>query len=198
LKSKTCRILVQNFVALNSETIVIEKIAVFLDRDGVIIKEDNFLIDYGKVRFLDRAVEAIGNIPRDYLKIVISNQSGIARGYFTWKQAEDFNAKLLTDLATQNSPLDAIYFCPHGPEDDCDCRKPKSGLFDLARLEHNIDYSQSWMIGDKSSDILAGKNIGAKTILVLTGYAGREPGAIDIQADYTAADLFEAVEIIKQ
>jgi D-glycero-D-manno-heptose 1,7-bisphosphate phosphatase len=183
---------------LSSEKILTEKMAVFLDRDGVIIKEDNFLIDYGKVRFLDRAVDAIGNIPKEYLKVVISNQSGIARGYFTWQQVEEFNIKLLADLAAKNSPLDAIYFCPHGPDDDCDCRKPKSGLFDLARLEHNINFSQSWMIGDKSSDIMAGKNIGAKTILVLTGYAGREPGAFDIQADYTAADLFEAVEIIKQ
>jgi D-glycero-D-manno-heptose 1,7-bisphosphate phosphatase len=177
---------------------VIEKAAVFLDRDGVILREDNFLIDYNKVHFLDRAVEALGNIPKNYLKIIVSNQSGIARGYFTWQQVEEFNAKLRTDLATQSALIDGIYFCPHGPDDDCDCRKPKSGLFDLARLEHNIDCSQSWMIGDKSSDILAGKNIGAKTILVLTGYAGKEPGAIKIQADYTAADLFEAVEIIKR
>lgn len=170
----------------------------FLDRDGVIIEEDNFLIDYSKVRFFDRALEAIRNIPQPYLRIIVSNQSGIARGYFGREQVDEFNAELMSDLAACQAPLDDIYYCPHGPEDDCDCRKPKSGLFDLARLEHNIDCSKSWMIGDKSSDIQAGKNIGAKTILVLTGYAGKEPGAIDIQADYVAADLYEAVEIIKK
>lgn len=177
---------------------MIEKPAVFLDRDGVIIEEDNFLIDYSKVRFFDRAIDAIRRIPEPFLKIIISNQSGIARGYFTHEQVEEFNAKLKADLAANQSPLDEIYFCPHGPEDDCDCRKPKTGLFDLARLEYNIDFSSSWMVGDKSSDIQAGKNIGARTILVLTGYAGREPGALKIEADFTAADLYEAVEIIKK
>lgn len=177
---------------------MVKKTAVFLDRDGVIIEEEHFLIDYSKVRFLNRAIDAIRNIPESFLKIIISNQSGIARGYFTHEQVEKFNAKLKADLAANQSPLDEIYFCPHGPDDDCDCRKPKTGLFDLARLEHGIDFSGSWMIGDKSSDIQAGKNIGARTILVLTGYAGKEPGALTIQADYTAADLYEAVEIIKK
>jgi histidinol-phosphate phosphatase family protein len=172
--------------------------AVFLDRDGVIIEEDNFLIDFNKARFIPRSIDALGNIPKNYLKIIVSNQSGIARGYFTQQQVETLNANLLADLSGKNSPMDAIYYCPHGPDDNCDCRKPGSALFERARQRFNLDFAQSWMIGDKSSDVEAGKNIGAKTILVLTGYAGKEPGAVDIQADFTAIDLFEAVEIIKQ
>ncbi|NLI15869.1 MAG: HAD family hydrolase [candidate division Zixibacteria bacterium] len=177
---------------------MLKRAAVFLDRDGVIIEEDEFLIDYSKARFIERSIDAIRNIPETFLRIIVSNQSGIARGYFTYEQVEDFNSKLKADLAANHSPIDEIYFCPHGPNDGCDCRKPKSGLFDLARLEYDIDYSRSWVIGDKSSDIQAGKNIGAKTILVLTGYAGKEPGALAITADYTAEDLYEAVEIIKK
>jgi histidinol-phosphate phosphatase family protein len=173
-------------------------IAIFLDRDGVIIEENNFLIDYSKVKFLAHAVEAICNIPGDFRKVIISNQSGVARGYFTVEQVNDFNARLLADLRNQKAIIDAIFFCPHGPDDNCECRKPGAGLFEKAQKQLNINFAKSWVIGDKSSDIQAGKNIGARTILVLTGYAGREPGAVDITADYTARDLFEAVEIIGQ
>jgi len=137
-------------------------------------------------------------IPAIYKKVVVSNQSGAARGYFGVNDVEKFNAAMLADLSGRGINLDAIYYCPHGPDDGCDCRKPEIGQFKMAQERFKIDFSRSWMIGDKSSDIMAGKNIGAKTILVMTGYSGKEPGAVSIEPDYTANDLFEAVEIIRR
>jgi histidinol-phosphate phosphatase family protein len=170
--------------------------AVFLDRDGVIIVEKNFLADFSKVEYIPRSIDALKALSSKYRKIIVSNQSGIARGYFTVDQVDEFNRALTTNLEKRGTEIDAFYFCPHGPEDNCDCRKPNIGLFEKAQERFNINFKQSWMIGDKSSDIQAGKNIDAKTILVLTGYAGNEPGAISVKPDFTANDLFEAVEII--
>jgi len=171
--------------------------AIFIDRDGVILVEKNFISDISQLEYIPKAVEALKLVPSEYLKIIISNQSGIGRGYFTADQVDKFNAELIVDLKKKGVLIDKIYYCPHSPDDNCNCRKPKTGLFDLARREFNIDYAKSWMIGDKSSDIQAGRNIGASTIQVLTGYAGEESGAMKVEADFVARNLFEAVEIIK-
>ena len=175
-----------------------ENRAVFLDRDGVIIKEKEFVIDIDRLEFIPRSIDALRRLPAEFLKIIISNQSGVGRGYFNLEQVESFNSALIELLKKKGVLIDKIYYCPHRPEDNCECRKPASGLFNRADRQFGIDFSRSWVIGDKSTDILAGKNIGAKTILVRTGYAGREPGAQEAEADYTAGDLFEAVEIIRK
>jgi len=171
--------------------------AIFLDRDGVIINDKDFIIDIVDMEFTHRAVEALKYIPSDYKKIVISNQSGVGRGLFTSAQVDDFNQVLLARLKINGVFIDEIYYCPHKPEDNCTCRKPNTGLFEMAQRQFKIDFTKSWMIGDKSSDIQAGKNIGASTIQVLTGYAGKEPGAQVIKPDYYADDLYQAVEIIR-
>jgi len=171
--------------------------AVFLDRDGVILVEKNFAIDIEEMEFLPGAIDGLKNVPPDYLKIIISNQSGIGRGYFKVEQVEQFNDALLEELKKNSVLIDKIYYCPHSPDDNCQCRKPKTGLFEKARQEYGIEFGQSWVIGDKSSDIQAGKNIGALTIQVLTGYAGREPGADMMKPDYIADDLYQAVEIVR-
>lgn len=171
--------------------------AVFLDRDGVITVEKDFVIDIDDLEFMPGAIDALTRIPADYLKIIVSNQSGIGRGYFTVDQVEDFNKVLLDELKKKSVLIDKIYYCPHSPEDKCDCRKPGIELFERAKRQFGIDFSKSWMVGDKSSDIQSGKNIGALTIQVLTGYAGNEPGAASIKPDYFADDLYKAVEIIR-
>ncbi len=170
--------------------------AVFMDRDGVIIKEKHFQHDCTRIEYIPGALEALSLLPDQLLKIIVSNQSGVGRGYFSIRQAAEFDRCLLDDLARKGIKIDDSLFCPHRPEDNCSCRKPNTRLFLLAQQRHSIDFEQSWMIGDKSSDIQAGKNIGAKTILVLTGYAGKEPGALDVKPDYIAGDLKEAVEIL--
>jgi len=175
-----------------------QKKAVFLDRDGVIIVEKDFISDISQLEYIPKAIEALKLIPSEYLKIIVSNQSGIGRGYFAADQVDKFNTGLIIDLKKKGVFIDKIYYCPHSPDNNCECRKPKTGLFDLARRQFNIDYAKSWMIGDKSSDIQAGKNIGATTIQVLTGYAGEEKNALEVVADYIVSDLYEAVEIIRK
>jgi len=172
--------------------------AVFLDRDGVIISEKDFIINPEQFEFIPGSLEALKRIPPDCLKIIISNQSGVGRGFFRAEQVEAFNRFLLAEIKKKGASIDEIYYCPHTREDDCECRKPKTLLFESAKRQYNIDYAKSWMIGDKSSDIQAGKNIGAMTILVLTGYGGKEHGNSDVVADYTVNNLYEAVEIIRE
>ena len=171
---------------------------IYLDRDGVILIDRGYSCDIDRLEFIPRAVEALRNVPDDYLLIVVSNQSGIARGYFSAAEADKFNEVMCSELKKKGVIINEIYYCPHSPDDKCDCRKPKIGLFEMAKARFNIDFAQSWMIGDKSSDILAGKNIGVSTIQVLTGYAGNEPGAVEVSADHVVRDLYEAVEIIRK
>jgi histidinol-phosphate phosphatase family protein len=106
-----------------------------------------------------------------FLLIIITNQSGIARGFFTQSEMEQVHARLRDDLAKAGLSLAAIYHCPHGPDDGCDCRKPQTGLLLQAAKEHGLDLSQSWMVGDKCSDIQAGERSGMRTVLVYSGAA---------------------------
>ena len=170
--------------------------AVFLDRDGVIIKEKNFLIDPEEIDFYPGSIEALKKIDNIFAKVIVSNQSGIARGYFTEKDLKIFNLNLEKMMAEFFIRIDGWYYCPHGPDDDCDCRKPKTGMITKAVAELNLDLKQSWIIGDKSSDIKTGEIAGMKTILVKTGYGGNEPNAYNIKPDYYADDLLASINYI--
>jgi D-glycero-D-manno-heptose 1,7-bisphosphate phosphatase len=172
--------------------------AVFLDRDGVLIVEKDFLNSTEDIEFYPETIESLRSIKSQYLKIVISNQSGVARGYFSSKDVEKLNSHLSELLADNGISIDAWYFCPHGPDDGCSCRKPAPGMILEAADKLDIDLSKSWIIGDKSSDIEAGMTSGVKTILVKSGYAGAEPGSRDIKPDFTAADIREAVDYINR
>lgn len=172
--------------------------AVFLDRDGVIIVEKNFQVDPNGIEFIPGSVEGLLNLNPKYLKVVVSNQSGIAKGYFTRDKAISLNKAVDEKLGLSAIKIDAWYFCPHGPDDGCDCRKPQPGLIRRAANELDIDLSQSWIIGDKSSDIRAGIAAGIRTVLVKTGYAGMEPGADDSKPDFIADNLYCAIDIINK
>jgi D-glycero-D-manno-heptose 1,7-bisphosphate phosphatase len=173
-----------------------EKPAVFLDRDGVIIVEKHFQVNPESIEFIPRATDGLLKLEGRFIKIIISNQSGVARGYFSSGDVINFNRVLNSNLNEIGINIDAWYFCPHGPDDSCSCRKPNPGMIQQAQKEHSIDLANSWVVGDKTSDIAAGSAMGLKTILVQTGYAGKEPDALDICPDYMAIDLFEAVNII--
>jgi D-glycero-D-manno-heptose 1,7-bisphosphate phosphatase len=170
--------------------------AVFLDRDGVIIRERNFLYDPKSIELIPGAIEAIKNLRDDFKTVVVSNQSGIARGFFSEEDLIRFQGSLDKLLKASGAIISGWYYCPHGPDDGCECRKPLPGMILSAAEEMHIDLTESWMVGDKSSDIGAGKAAGLKTILVKTGYGGKESGATDIESDYVADDLFSAVDII--
>lgn len=156
--------------------------AIFLDRDGTLNKEKSYLYKKEDWEWLDEAIESLVELKKNgYLLIVITNQSGIARGYYTSDDVIKLHEFVNTLLYEYGIKIDAFYICPHHPlfSGYCDCRKPAPGLILKAANDFNIDLSKSWMIGDKISDVNAGKNAGCNTLLVLTGYGEREKNKIE-------------------
>jgi len=151
--------------------------AIFLDRDGVINKEVSHLSDPKDFEFIKGSIEALKLFKqKGFLLIIITNQAGIARGLFTEETLSKIHYKMIKILKENNIQLDDIYYCPHHPEftGPCDCRKPNPGMILKAQLKHNIDLSDSYMVGDTLNDIETGKAVKCKTILVLTGYGKEE------------------------
>lgn len=172
--------------------------ACFLDRDGVINEEIGYIGNPEQLKVFPFAPLAIRLLNEKGIKaIVITNQSGIGRGYFDREILDKIHQKLRKEMAKQGAFLDAIYYCPHHPDQNCDCRKPKIGLFLEAAGDFDLDLLQSYAIGDKKTDLEAGREAGTKTILVLTGY-GKEvlSSKEDAIFDYKAKNILEAVRII--
>jgi D,D-heptose 1,7-bisphosphate phosphatase len=169
--------------------------AVFLDRDGTIARDVNYCSRVEDFEILSTVPEAIRLLNlNDFRVVVITNQSGIARGYFTEETLGRIHDKMVAELARQGARLDAVYYCPHHPDDHCGCRKPATGMFLKAAGELDIDFSRSYVVGDMQLDIEAGKLIGCKTILVTTG--PRPPVTSPHVPDYVAANLMECVKWI--
>lgn len=177
--------------------------AVFIDRDGVIIEDRDYAYRSEDLAFIPGAIEALRALSRSSYKIIIiTNQSGIGRGYFTESDYHAFTETLLERLSAYGARVDGVYFCPHHPAQGigsygilCSCRKPKTGMITKASHEHGIRLKGSWLIGDKTSDIKAGIDAGCKTILVKTGYAGQDL-QFRLKADLIANDLSEAARTI--
>ncbi len=143
--------------------------AVFLDRDGTIARDVHYCRRSEDFEILPTVPEAIRLLNENGFKVVvITNQSGIARGYFTEETLAQIHQKMADELAKYGAWVDAIYYCPHHPDDGCQCRKPKTALFLKAAGEHNIDLKSSYVVGDMQMDIDAGKALGCKTVLVTT------------------------------
>jgi len=185
--------------------------AVFLDRDGTINEEVGYVNHLERFTLLPRAGEAIRLLNQHEIKaVVITNQSGVARGYFPESLIQLVHQKMQDLLRMEGARLDGIYYCPHHPEageppyrQRCRCRKPATGLIEEAVKELDLDCSQSYSIGDRGADIELGRQVGAKGILVLTGYGKGEweyhRDQWKVKPDYVARDLHEAVQwIIKQ
>ncbi len=172
--------------------------AVFLDRDGVINKEVEYLHEPEKFELLPNVLEGLKMLQdMGYKLIIVTTQAGIGLGYFTKEDFYKVNKKMFKDIAEKKIIIDKIYFCPHSLSEDCNCRKPKIGLFERGKEELNLDMKRSFMIGDKTDDIMAGKNAGLKTILVKTGHAGKDKN-YDVKPDFIADDLLDAAKIIKR
>jgi histidinol-phosphate phosphatase family protein len=143
--------------------------AVFLDRDGTIIRDEHYLNDPGRVVLIDGAASAIGRLrAAGYLVVVVTNQSGIARGLVTPLQYEAVQTRVAAMLASAGTALDGTYVCPHHPDVGgvCACRKPAPGLYRQAAQEHGLDLSRSVLLGDRWRDIAAAPVLGARGILV--------------------------------
>jgi len=138
-------------------------IAVFLDRDGTIIYDRHYIKDHELVELIPGVIKGLKLFKKyGYLLIMVSNQSGIARGLITKEEVIAVNSRLDEILHKENVYLDGSYYCPHGPDDNCDCRKPAIGMALKAKEDFNLDLSNCYMIGDKESDIEFGCNFGAK------------------------------------
>lgn len=176
--------------------------AVFLDRDGTIVEDTGYLHERHKVRFLPWAGDAIALLNKHgYRVIVVSNQAGVARGYFTEETVRDLNCYIQDSLAAQGALIDRFYYCPHHTEGvveeyrkACDCRKPNTGMIEQAARDFGIDLAASFMVGDQLSDIETGRRAGCRTVLV-AGADGK-PGAAEakVMASHIAADLHAAAE----
>lgn len=171
--------------------------AVFLDRDGTI----NFgtpkyerVDSPNKVELLPNTLEALRLLYQlDYQIFLVTNQAGLAEGLISEKDFKDINNKVLELIRPSGISIVETYVCPHGEADNCDCRKPKPKLLLDAAKEHGINLKESWMIGDRPTDVLTGLNAGTKTILVKTGV----PTVESPEATYTAPTLLEAVQYIQ-
>ena len=187
---------------------IIRRPAVFLDRDGTINEQMGYINHLCRFKLLAGAAEAIKLLnDAEIPVVVISNQSGLARGYFPEELLVAVHEKMDRLLAEKGAHVDGIYYCPHHPEakeerfrETCNCRKPKPGLVLQAADEMNLDPEKSFVVGDRWSDIKTAANCGAKAILVRTGYGRGDEQYIgphqEIQPDYKAEDLLEAVKWI--
>lgn len=185
------------------------KKVVFLDRDGTINEEVNYLHRREDLKLLSGVEEAIGELNRNgFHVIVVTNQAGVARGFYTENDVNMLHEYMNELLLKQGAHIDSFYYCPHHPEHgiggykkDCRCRKPDTGMFEQAELDlkTGIDKSASYMIGDKLLDTEAGHRFGVKSVLVETGYGAeirKDQRETEGSYDYFAKDLKSAVEWI--
>jgi D-glycero-D-manno-heptose 1,7-bisphosphate phosphatase len=182
--------------------------AVFIDRDGTISEEVGYINHPSRFRLFPYTAAAIKLLnDQGWLAVVITNQAGVARGYFTESMIETVHDNLLRELREKGARVDAIYYCAHHPSvgeppyrQECDCRKPKPGLVIRASKELGIALKQSWMIGDRYGDIELARNAGVRSALVLSGYGRGEwenqRSQWKQQPDLVAENLLEAVELI--
>lgn len=174
------------------------KPAVFLDRDGVLTEEKGYVTSIENLKIFPYTAECIQQIhKKGYYAIVITNQSGIARGLFTENKLQEMNDYLMRQIG-----VDAIYYCPHHPEGEiekykkkCNCRKPETGMIEIACQEFKIDMQKSYMIGDRADDIIVGHRVGIKTILLESGY-GTARLEKDVRPDYILKDLRDVMKIL--
>ncbi len=173
--------------------------AVFLDRDGTIIEDVAYLRDKDQVRLLPGAANAIKRLNgAGFLAIVVTNQSGIARGLLSRHDYQMSERRVDELLAQEGAKLDAHYFCPHLPEltGPCDCRKPGALLYRQAAEQFHIDLARSWWVGDRMRDVLPAQSLGGRGILVPNGTGRAEAGDVKAHRFPEASDLSGAVEMI--
>ncbi len=181
--------------------------AVFFDRDGTLNREINYLGDPEKLEMLPGAAEAVHLVRENGGKaILVTNQAGVARGYYSERDVEAVHQRLQAELkAAADTELDAIYYCPHHPEGRgayrkvCPNRKPNPGMLLQAQRDYNLDLQRCFVVGDKLSDLQAGYAVGARTVLVRTGYGAETEVSLDaaeFMPDYIAQDVLDAVRWI--
>lgn len=175
--------------------------AIFIDRDGVINldpggwTEHSYVTDWKDFKFLPGSLEALRILNQKNVKvIVVSNQAGVTKGCYSKEKLDEINESMLREIEKNGGRIEEVFYCIHRNEDNCDCRKPKPGMLETASRKYGIDPKATYFIGDDKKDIIAGKKIGCKAVLVLSGKSSRE----DIESweekpDHVFKDLLEAV-----
>ena len=169
--------------------------AVFLDRDGVINEEVGYLHKIKDFKFIHGVFDSCNHfLSLGYQIVIVTNQSGIGRGLYKEEDFHILNQWMLDNFEQEGVRILDVFFCPHGPNDDCYCRKPKPGLFKDAKEKHDIDMNKSWMIGDKEADIEAANNAGiSQTILVRSGHIIDEDAT---KSKYILDSIIDIVDVI--
>lgn len=171
---------------------------VALDRDGTLIVERHYLADPAKVELLPGVARALILLEQAGLgRIVVTNQSAMARGILDRPTLDAIHARMIELLAAEGASVDAIYFCPHGPDDDCRCRKPRPGMLEQAARELGFEPAEAFVVGDKACDTGLGRAVGARSLLVKTGYGAALATKGEIDCDHVADDLVAAAEWIR-
>lgn len=176
--------------------------AIFIDRDGVINKDPggwtkyNYVTEWKDFHFIPGTLEAMKILKKKGVMVIVaSNQGGVSRGYYTKERLGEINHLMLDQIRENGGDVKEVFYCIHTDEDNCSCRKPKPGMLEEAAKKYGIDAKETYFIGDDKKDILAGKKIGCKTVLVLSGKSSLE----DVEKwnekpDYVFKDILEAVK----
>ena len=175
--------------------------AVFLDRDGTVAEEVGYVNHASRFRMFPSAPAAIRKLNDRSLPVfIVTNQSGVGRGYYPESLVHTVHSLMAEQLATAGAHVDGLYYCPHAPGDSCSCRKPGTGMLERASLEHGIDLKRSFVVGDRHNDIALAHRAGSRGILVRTGHGEGEllwhASKWTSQPDFVAADLSGAVDWI--
>ncbi|MBN1872245.1 MAG: HAD family hydrolase [Candidatus Omnitrophica bacterium] len=179
---------------------------IFVDRDGVINKDPggwtkyDYVTRWSEFLFIEGSIDALKVLKEAGYKVyIISNQAGIAKGYFTQEDLEKVNKEMLRQIENGGGKIEGLFYCPHSKADECDCRKPKTGLIEKALAGREVDRKKTFVIGDDLRDIEAGKKMGMRTILVLSGKTSLEAcEASSVRPDYIKNNLLEAVLFVLQ
>jgi D-glycero-D-manno-heptose 1,7-bisphosphate phosphatase len=176
--------------------------AIFLDRDGVLIENrSDYVRDWSHVKIYPEAVHALSlSAIKNYKIVIVTNQSAVGRGLISIEVANEINNRLVNLICHQGGHIDAVYMCPHKPDDECSCRKPKPGLLLRASQELSLDLTRSWMIGDAWTDVLAGQAAGVRQAILLKTGRGKEQlmcsHPANIQGHLISENLLLAIETI--
>ncbi|MGC9209622.1 MAG: D-glycero-alpha-D-manno-heptose-1,7-bisphosphate 7-phosphatase [Nitrososphaeria archaeon] len=164
--------------------------AVFLDRDGTINVDCPYCSNPEDVLLYEDALKAIADLSRDHLIIVVTNQSGIGRGYFTSKDLSEVDRRIVEEVERAGGKIDAIYYCPHRPDEGCRCRKPGTGLIEEALSDFEVDLRKSWVVGDDEKDAEMARRAGIRAILLRREGSG--------ESAFKASDMREALKLIRE
>ncbi len=169
-----------------------KKRAIFLDRDGIINVDHGYVSKIKDFEFNDGIFEILRFLQsQGFLLIIVTNQSGIGRGYYSEEAYQKLTTYIVKSFYDEKIEINAVYHCPHRPDEGCECRKPRTGMLVAAKKEFDIDMQNSWMIGDKNSDMLVGKNAGVENRIFVSAEE------ISEEASYSVKSVWEIVKLIK-